>query len=334
MVNVVSIIIPVYNTEKYLRECLESICIQTYSKFEVILINDGSSDNSGKICQEFAKKDKRFIVLEQNNKGVSSARNRGLDMAQGQYVLFIDSDDFVEKNYVEDLYMKMLNYDIAVCGIGRFIGGEKKEDLLNEQELDKISLISQTLGNKYVGGYLVNKIFKKDIIDKYHLRFNEKVHIGEDMLWILEYLNFCNSGIYISKTLYYYRLNEKSALQSSMRSGEFDKKNLEVLFVDDMLRNAVLCEEKQVKTALAYRYIRSDMRVLFNMIKCHYSDANAFSIITEHTRKHICSFFKSTTPTRLEKCVSAGMYISAKAVYQIGIIGDLFLGKYFERYLQ
>ena len=99
----ISIIVPVYNAQRFLGKCLESIIYQTYHKFEVILINDGSTDNSHQLCQEIAKKDKRFTVLTQTNNGASSARNRGIEMAKGKWITFVDADDYVEKNYLECL---------------------------------------------------------------------------------------------------------------------------------------------------------------------------------------------------------------------------------------
>ena len=147
-------------------------------------------------------------MYSSKNCGVSNARNRGLEIAKGEFIIFVDSDDFVEPNYVQELYKNIIGYDIAICGIGRFIHGTKQADSINSCIYNKNQLICEVLESQYVGGYPVNKIFKKSIIDKYNIRFNDQVHIGEDMLWILQYLSHCNNGKYISKTLYYYRLNE------------------------------------------------------------------------------------------------------------------------------
>ena len=110
----ISIIIPVYNVEKYLRKCLDSIINQTYKKLEIILIDDGSTDNSGKICEEYAKKDDRIIVIHKENAGVSSARNRGIELANGKYIGFIDSDDWIEENMYETLYQNLLQFDVDI----------------------------------------------------------------------------------------------------------------------------------------------------------------------------------------------------------------------------
>lgn len=334
MNKLVSIIIPVYNTEKFLGECLESIIKQNYKNIEIILIDDGSTDSSGKICMEYMEKDSRIIVIRQKNSGVSCARNRGLEIANGEFVLFVDSDDFVQKNYVKELYDKIQKYDIAICGIGRFINGKKKNSFLEQQEMNRDDLIIQTLESKFIGGYPVNKIFKKSIIDRFNIKFNENIHIGEDMIWILEYLNHCEKGIYISEILYYYRLNDDSMLQSSIRHKEFNKKNLEVLVVDEILRDTITFVNKDVQNALAYRYIRSDMRLLFNMITCKYADKKTFRVITMHTRRNIFYFLKNRIPTKLEKLVSVSMCLSTRITYSLGIIGNLIFNKYLDSYLE
>ena len=116
MTEKITVIVPVYNVEHYLEKCLDSLINQTYKNLEIIVINDGSTDNSGEICQEYAQKDNRIVYIEKENGGLSDARNVGLDKMTGSYVTFIDSDDWVELDYVEILYKKIIEYqaDIAV----------------------------------------------------------------------------------------------------------------------------------------------------------------------------------------------------------------------------
>ena len=115
----ISVIVPVYNVEKYLRKCIESILNQTFREFELILVDDGSTDSSGKICDEYALKDSRIKVIHKENGGASSARNAGLDVAKGEYIGFVDSDDWIEMDMYGELYrlIKENNTDISVCGI-------------------------------------------------------------------------------------------------------------------------------------------------------------------------------------------------------------------------
>ena len=126
MNKLVSIIIPVYNVEKYLAECIESVLKQTYQNIEILLIDDGSPDNSGKICDEYEEKDSRVRVIHKENGGVSSARNVGLEQANGEYITFIDSDDFVSESYIEELYIALENgnSDLAFCKYNHYNGLE------------------------------------------------------------------------------------------------------------------------------------------------------------------------------------------------------------------
>ena len=137
MDNLISIIIPVFNVEKHINRCLNSVVKQTYINLEIILIDDGSSDNSGTICDEYASKDNRIIVIHKENGGVAEARNCGIDKARGRYIAFIDSDDFVTYDYIETLYNMCIKYkcDLAICGFARTFDDEilclEKENEIN-----------------------------------------------------------------------------------------------------------------------------------------------------------------------------------------------------------
>ena len=137
----ISVIVPVYNVEKYLRKCIESILNQTFREFELILVDDGSTDSSGKICDEYALKDSRIKVIHKENGGASSARNAGLDVAKGEYIGFVDSDDWIEMDMYGELYrlIKENNTDISVCGINNI----KDIKYKNENLKEKIQIIKK-----------------------------------------------------------------------------------------------------------------------------------------------------------------------------------------------
>ncbi|MCM1115063.1 MAG: glycosyltransferase [Clostridium sp.] len=190
----ISIIVPVYNVEQYLPRCIESILNQTYKDFELILVNDGSTDNSGNICDEFAKKDKRIAVYHQKNGGVSKARNIGLSKSNGTYIMFCDSDDYVDLNWCECLY-KLINndnVDLGLCGYS-FVYND------SSNAKDKV-IYSNTeyqiyKRNEFFNLYLSNlinmpwnKIYKKDIILRFHLEFNEAMNYNEDLLFVMKYI--------------------------------------------------------------------------------------------------------------------------------------------------
>ena len=196
----ISIIVPVYNSEKYLGACIDSILAQSYRDFELILVDDGSRDSSPRICDDYAQKDGRVKVIHKANGGVSAARNDGLDIAKGEYVTFIDSDDWVEREYLQSLYDKR-SLDFV---IGNFINqpsGKKRK--INECTFigDKLK---DYIKNTYLSnGYPWGKLFKNKIINNNAIRF-KKIKVYEDLLFCLEYVRHCSSICCMSKAHYHY----------------------------------------------------------------------------------------------------------------------------------
>ena len=222
MSNLVSIIIPVYNAEKYLRECLDSVLTQSFDCFELLLINDGASDLSGKICDEYAEKDPRVKVLHKENGGVSFARNMGIDKASGNLIVFIDSDDFVEPNFLENLLSDATNSDLVIAGINKIKKDQSVTSFNFPNQLvdvseKKIYLEDYPLSDY---GYPFSKLFKKDILDRHHIRFIEDVHMFEDVLFLFEYLKFCDKIKFNDKSLYNYVIAEGESLSTKVNSFE------------------------------------------------------------------------------------------------------------------
>ena len=212
----VSIIVPVYNVEKYISECITSLIEQTYENIEIIIINDGSTDKSKEICQELKEKDERIIFITKHNSGVSDTRNIGISKSTGDYIVFVDSDDYIDKHYIEEMVKGMKEeefIDMAVCNYVELYknvllhGGSNLTDNLIITNKEAINDIYKL---KSFGGYLWNKIFKNDIIRKYNIRFNKEIHMCEDMLFLLTYLSECNHIKRIPKELYFYRMRKSS----------------------------------------------------------------------------------------------------------------------------
>ena len=204
----ISVIVPVYNVEKYLEQCIQSIVTQTYSHFECILVDDGSNDGSGEICDIWQQKDNRIIVIHQKNQGVSAARNRGVAEAQGEYIAFIDSDDWVEEDYLMSLFIPMNENicDLSVVGITsdydngisiKSVGPIGKINVSSQNSYEFIELEKKFL---LFGPYV--KLYKKSIIDQYNIKFNSKFSFGEDLLFNYEYLNYVTS-IYVTDRAYF-----------------------------------------------------------------------------------------------------------------------------------
>jgi glycosyltransferase involved in cell wall biosynthesis len=201
----ISVIIPIYNSEKTLARCLDSILSQSYNDFELILVNDGSIDNSAGICMDYVNRNpEKTHYYYKTNGGVSSARNMGIEKAQGEYICFVDSDDYVESTYLEVLYRGITEYGtvFSMCDISRNSKGNDGETIILNNCDDIISVImSSQYGTLNRGPYC--KIFLKKILQD-EFSFAEDIYLGEDTLFCVEYAKRCKNGVYIRKGLYHY----------------------------------------------------------------------------------------------------------------------------------
>ncbi len=207
----ISVIVPVYNTEPYLHHCIDSILAQTFTDFELLLIDDGSTDSSGSICDEFAAKDSRVRVFHKANGGVSSARNMGLDNAHGEWVAFVDADDLLYPDFLKTFVTKFSqSVDLYIQGYEDSNGYtlvRTERSWVSEclvVELDDIYL-------DQLFGFVWNKLYKAVIIKDNGLRFNEQITMIEDLLFIYDYLQHSNSAYNINAVNYYYWRHESSA---------------------------------------------------------------------------------------------------------------------------
>ncbi len=227
MLPLISIIVPVYNSEKYLDDCIRSIKEQTYQNIEIILVNDGSKDKSLLKCIEYANIDVRIKVIDKENGGASSARNKGLEIARGKYIVFIDSDDIISPIMVKTLYSLALkrNAEIAICEIERFTKAVNK---LENKNNDNSRKTLQYTGKEYLKELILgntdcspcNKIYLKETIG--NTRFIEG-RINEDKLFLFELYQKCSIIVKTKEILYYYRFNNESV------TSLFSTKSLDVL---------------------------------------------------------------------------------------------------------
>lgn len=214
----ISVIVPVYNVEKYLKKCINSIINQSFKKIEIILINDGSTDKSGVICDKLAKQDLRIKVIHQENAGVSVARNVGIELAQGEYICFVDSDDYLPYNAIEVLYNQITENNVDLC-CGSWTKITAIKTKKNDNQTSIIDLSDKEAINKYMRLEEVNgpvaKLYKRDIILDNNLRFAKGIKIGEDAIFNYQYINKCKQVMFVSDNVYYYnKLNSGSATHS------------------------------------------------------------------------------------------------------------------------
>jgi glycosyltransferase involved in cell wall biosynthesis len=206
----VSIIIPCYNIERHLPKCIDSVLNQTYSNFELLLLNDGSSDNTLQICEEFKAKDSRVRVFSHQNKGVSYTRNRGIDLTKGESIMFIDGDDFVKPDYVEILSGAFENLNWTICGMIKI--PERKDDNSKKtlefiksnstQDLNVDDFMRLIEFHLFSSPYC--KIYSKHLIDKYNIRFDESLSYQEDLLFNINYSQYIDKVIILDYYGYYY----------------------------------------------------------------------------------------------------------------------------------
>lgn len=213
----VSVVIPVYNVSDYLERCLHSVVNQSYRNLEIILVDDGSTDNSSIICDRYAKKDRRITVFHQSNQGVSAARNIALNEASGDFVVFVDSDDFLFPDSISNR-LKAMNeaYDLVMGRIQRVdeTGAIIDESRFEKQPtVNKIAFLEELFNEEACGyqGFLFDKMFRAQIIKENSIIFNTKVKINEDRLFVFEYALYCNRVKYIPEILYVYCQRAESA---------------------------------------------------------------------------------------------------------------------------
>lgn len=234
MNDLITVIIPVYNVKEYLTNCVESIEAQTYKNFEIILVDDDSSDGSEKLCDELGKAYSNITVIHQKNAGASAARNNGIAHAKGKYIIFCDSDDFVDSTMFENLInvKKLYPEYLPVCGI-RKISDKKETDYIVEGE--KILTVDKKdffiIQKAQLFNAPVNKLFDKEIIDRFLIRFNPDIVLGEDMAFNADYVMKANCDFaVVNEPLYFYNgfVNESASKK----------------YIPDILKNYIALDSK------------------------------------------------------------------------------------------
>lgn len=209
MKETISIIVPVYNAERTLRRCVQSLTGQTYGNIEILLVNDGSRDGSLALCREFEKEDSRIRVIDKPNGGVSSARNAGLDAARGEFVMFCDSDDWVSPAFCETMLRNAAAQDLTVCSIA----GNGPGDEPQTEAPAKLVRSGDFLKYPAVMSAPWNKLYHTEVINKHGLRFSEQLRLGEDFVFVLEYLGCLKGQVrLLEQKLYYYDLSTEGSL--------------------------------------------------------------------------------------------------------------------------
>ena len=227
----VSIIIPVYNAQKYLRRCLDSLINQTLKEIEIICINDGSTDNSLNILKEYEQNDSRIIIINQENSGIGKARNSGIKIAKGEYIGFVDADDWVDKDYYEKLYNAAKKYDSDIAAgdfyrEGKIFKTKKLKHTAEEFITDKEKIFKKAVIPRY--NYVWNKIYRSSEVKKYLF---DNVRYYEDILWLCKVLFYLKGYVTVADTFYHYIRNPKSVVtqRTSAHKADYIKSGNEMM---------------------------------------------------------------------------------------------------------
>lgn len=274
----VSIIVPVYNVESYLNECIDSIINQTYRNLEIILIDDGSTDLSGEICDRYKEIDSRILVIHQKNQGAANAKNNGLDLATGDYISFVDSDDYISKVFIETM-MKSLqqnNSDIAECIFYlKYKDSDKVEYFKNDNCIyDTESYLEQYILD-WKSSLFWNKIFKSELID--NLRFKKERRCIDDEFFTYKAILKAHKISRINEPFYYYRQRKSSAINNQFNNKQKAQDNLDVLIER---YNLITSQFPRLKES----FINHDISMLYYILNSYNIDASFFKSLKKASK--------------------------------------------------
>ena len=257
----VSIIVPIYNAEQYLRRCVDSILNQEYTDYELLLVNDGSTDASGDICEEYGDRDSRVIVIQKENTGVSDSRNRALDRARGKYLQFLDSDDWITPDATRLFVRAAEEYgcDMVISDFYRVVGERlsPKGDIEEEGVLTREEFAAHMMENPadFYYGVLWNKLYRRDIVEEHNLRMDTDINWCEDFMFNLEYIRYGKVFYALHAPIYYYVKRKGSLASQGINISKTVKMKLNVFEYYNNFYKHVLEEEDYEKNRLqVYRF--------------------------------------------------------------------------------
>ena len=312
MNDMVSVIVPVYNVCDFLEKCVKSIISQTYREIEVLLIDDGSTDGSSEICDNFMKYDQRVFVKHINNSGVSNARNVGIELARGKYIVFVDSDDYIKVNLIEKLVAAAdkNKTELVCCGIEqieldgkiRKIYGTKKEKIYRQEDI-----ILGFFDRPHIKDYMYgpfNKLFLRELLG--NLRFNTSLRMGEDFLFVFQYLSCCRTICILDECLYVYVKRPNSAMTATFNDKRMDYiKSVEI--IENMCKE---CYPYVLKKALAWGYVH------------RFNTCNQLDNYPKLRQRYQVQYNKMRKYLKINKCLKASLSVKIKVKIWIKSISD------------
>lgn len=303
----ISVIIPIYKVEDYLKRCVDSIIEQTYQNLEIILVNDGSPDNCPAICDEYGLKDNRILAIHQKNAGLAEARNSGLDIAKGEFISFVDSDDAVHPQFIESLYKGIVqtNSDLAICGFQVFSKEDEINTAFSNVEVSS-SIGAEILNSAYQLENIVawNKLYKRQIWQ--HLRYPKGKYHEDEFVFHLVF-HTVNKACKITAPLYYYFRRENSIMSS--KGAEFlSKRKTDLLEAEDA--RLKFSEANQLDTLYKVTHKRK-MRTLYFI--CEHIP---YHLIADHVKEEVKRNFRDFTKKQRVKILLRRFFPALVSVYK------------------
>ncbi len=301
----ITIIIPVYNNEKYIKRCMDSVLAQSYKNYEVILIDDGSKDRSGKICDSFVSENENIYVIHQENKGVATSRKIGVDAARGKYITFIDPDDYIATDMLKVLYDNALDFDMVSCSLTRVMGDkEKVQDIFKEEYVDfydNREMIYAYFDKKYLNGSVCAMLVKKELYSR--IDMCEGAVPGEDICIILQLYEIAKSARSLSAPMYYYWQNGEG-----ISHGGYTTRHRKGLMNYINLCDSLVEKFPEIRGRIGAYFCEYEMAVMTAMCRNDVYDIEVINILRTHLKEHLFELLKNNN-TALYYKVSAVMII-------------------------
>lgn len=313
MESTVSVIVPVYNVENYLERCLTSISQQTYLDYEVILIDDGSTDNSGQICNQWCDKNSKFHVIHQENGGVSKARNKGLECVKTEYIVFVDPDDYIEPECLKILVntAKEYNAEMVHCDCN---GPKPRKTYTGIYHVEDSNFYET-----YAGSVVWGNLFKTEIVKKNKLKFREDIHSGEDTLFVTQYYMAIKKAVGVPNKLYYYEQES-----NGITKREFSYKRMSIITAMEAL--VQVTQKREILNLYAKRLLAGKtLGMLFLLwdsykvgISLNEEEAKMIGIVREYKRYLYYDAINIISKIKLElllvtPCLYKRIYIALKS---------------------
>jgi|GEM_PF-511300 len=327
--DLITVAIAVYNTKPYLNRCIDSILAQTYLNVEVIIVDDGSTDGSAQSCDNYSASHTNVHVIHKENGGLSTARNAGIEQATGKYICFLDSDDYLEPDYLSVLHRNIVkeDADISVCGYYK--------DKLNK------TIVAQNAGTYKVmdyeqamyamfcdtsfGACAWNRLNRMSIINDNNLRYDPELLVSQDNVWGCEYYSHCKKIVYDPTPLYHYVSNESSVCHRIRATGSLNPRNLRALVA--LRKTEALVQNKSdfIQSAFRWRYVRTYVRLMLNLYYAHSEDLGMIRSTRDEIRKYISLYRKHPASGFMDKQLVNLIAFSPRLFFTLYRIGDRFI---------